>query len=83
MYAATGDDAHLQRAIKAAQYLLAVADHTQPGQARWLDRIDNSEPPEYRTGWYTGVAGVGIFLVELHDTLRGHKLSSRFGPLNP
>ena len=83
MYAATNDPAHLQRAIKAAEYLIAVADHPRPGQSRWLDRIDDAETPAYRTGWYTGVAGVGIFLVELHDTLRGRKLSSRFSSLNP
>jgi uncharacterized protein YyaL (SSP411 family) len=83
LYAATNDEAHLQRAIKAAEYLMAVADHPRPGQTRWHDRADNSEPPAYRTGWYTGGAGVGIFLVELHDTLRGKPLSSRFSALNP
>lgn len=85
LYAATGDAAHLQRAINAAQFLLATADHPQEGQSRWLNRApDNSgEPVEYRTGWYSGAAGIGIFLVELHDTLRGLPMETRFSPMNP
>jgi uncharacterized protein YyaL (SSP411 family) len=84
LYALTGDVAHLQRAGSAAAYLTAVADHPRPGQSRWLDRFDNSgEPPVYESGIYGGAAGIGIFLLELHDSQRGRLLSNRFSPMNP
>lgn len=86
LYAATGDPAHLQRAIRAGQFLLATANHPREGQARWLNRTENDgsdDPVEYRTGWYSGAAGIGIFLVELHDALRGVPMDLRFTPMNP
>lgn len=84
LYALTQDPAHLARATEAAQYLLGVADHPQPGQTRWLNRFDDSgQTPEYRAGWYSGAAGIGLFLVELHDSLNGRFVSSRFSALNP
>jgi uncharacterized protein YyaL (SSP411 family) len=85
LYAATGDAAHLQRALRAAQWLLATADHPAVAQSRWLNRTEDGsgEPVEYRTGWYSGAAGIGIFLVELHDTLRGVPMETRFSPMSP
>lgn len=83
LYAWTRDRMHLDRALAAGDYLLAVADHPQPGHARWLNRFDDSHPAEYRTGWYSGAAGIGIFLVELHDALGGRIVTTGFSPLHP
>ncbi|HYO76789.1 MAG TPA: lanthionine synthetase LanC family protein [Thermoanaerobaculia bacterium] len=84
MYALTGNAAHLNRARTAARYLLGVAEHPRPGQTRWLNRYDNSsETREYRTGMYSGVAGIGLFLIELHDAERGRQVPVRFSPLHP
>jgi uncharacterized protein YyaL (SSP411 family) len=84
MYALTGTPEHLERTRTAARYLIAIADHPRPGQTRWLNRYDNSdEPREYRTGMYSGVAGIALFLIELHDAERGRQVPVRFSPLHP
>jgi lantibiotic modifying enzyme len=84
---------YLKEAQAAADYLLSVADHPQPGQSRWLtyslpkpalasDPV--GFPVEYDTGWYTGAAGIGIFLLDLHDATRGTgAVSDELTPLNP
>ena len=28
-------------------------------------------PVRYETGWYSGAAGIGIFLLDLHEALHG------------
>jgi hypothetical protein len=84
---------YLSEAQAAAQYLLNVADHPQTGQARWLTYTLPKPawasdpvgfPVEYDTGWYTGAAGIGIFLLDLHDATRGiGSVSDELTPLNP
>jgi hypothetical protein len=70
------------RAITAAEYLLAIADHPQSGLTRWLNRADTSVTPRYDTGWYSG-AGMALFLIELHETLQGVEMKPRLMPANP
>jgi uncharacterized protein YyaL (SSP411 family) len=83
VYAATKDETHLARAITAADYLLAIAEHPQPGMTRWLHRADNSVTPRYDTGWYSGGAGMALFLIELHEALQGVPMKERLLPANP
>jgi rhamnogalacturonyl hydrolase YesR len=83
MFALDRQAEDLDRAVAAAEFLLAFGDAPAPGLRRWLNRTDNSSPPRYDTGWYTGAAGIGIFLLELHDTLRGLPPGSEFSVLNP
>ena len=83
---------YLQEAEAAAQYLLGLADHPQPGQSRWITYVDKPAwaadpvgfPVEYDTGWYTGAAGIGIFFLDLHDAVCGIEPDSdELSPLNP
>ena len=83
VYAATKDETHLARAITAAEYLLAIAEHPQPGLTRWLNRSDTSVTPRYDTGWYSGGAGMALFLIELHEALQGVPMKARLMPANP
>jgi uncharacterized protein YyaL (SSP411 family) len=83
LYGLNRQPQHLLRAIEAAEYLLDIADHPAPGRTRWLNRMDSSSTPRYDTGWYSGGAGIGIFLLELHDALRGVMPGTRFSVINP
>ncbi|HMD71559.1 MAG TPA: lanthionine synthetase LanC family protein [Bryobacteraceae bacterium] len=84
---------YLKEAQAAAQYLLSVANHPQPNQSRWLTYSlpkpswasdPAGFPVEYDTGWYTGAAGIGIFLLDLHDATCGiDAVSDELSPLNP
>lgn len=82
------DPSYLEPARAAGDFLLSLADHPQPDQTRWINLIAkpawDTDPVRYETGWYSGAAGVGIFLLELHDAIRGIRpAADELSPLNP
>jgi len=84
---------YLRVAEAAGEYLLSIADHPQPNQARWLTYIlpkpawasdPVGYPVEYDSGWYTGAAGIGIFFLDLYDAERRvPSAPDEFSHLNP
>ncbi len=79
--------AALEMAKAAAGFLLDFATHPDAGQTCWLNYVNRpapfTDPIRYETGWYTGTAGIGIFLLELHDALRGVAQPGDLTPANP
>ena len=63
---------YLDVAQGAANWLLDVAEKPTTNQMRWVNYTsENSNNVEkaYLTGWYSGTAGIGIFLLELYEAL--------------
>jgi uncharacterized protein YyaL (SSP411 family) len=84
LYRALGEASSLDRARSAAAWLLSMAQHPVAGQSKWITRTDTvGGVPRYDTGWYMGAAGIGLFLLELHDAERGDVLPRRFSIANP
>lgn len=85
VHAALGDSQYLDEAIRAGEHLIRRADRPAAGQMRWVNYIQGGDPADvaYDTGWYTGSAGIGIFLLELHDRVTGRPPLDRFSPLLP
>ena len=62
-------------AVGSADYLLARVEQPAPGQLRWI----NYPGPEdtdwatqgYPLGWYDGNAGIGLFLLAIHELTTG------------
>ena len=62
------DPAWLAQALAASRGLAAVAHRPAPDQVRWPNSLTpGSEGVEYPTGVYSGAAGIGLFLLELHE----------------
>lgn len=88
-----GDSDYLEGAKAAGDYLLSIADRPRPELARWITYLDAPAwvrndpvnfPVRYETGWYSGAAGIGIFLLDLHEALRGAAPApDGLSPLNP
>jgi hypothetical protein len=56
----------------AANWLLSIADSPSENQMRWINytsATSSMDRKEYYTGWYNGAAGIGLFLLELYETL--------------
>lgn len=68
------DTSYIDYARAAADYLLAVSDKPSLTQRRWISYTNPADPSYdqkvYYTGWYSGAAGIGIFLLELHEMLK-------------
>ncbi len=65
--------AYLEAAGAAARYLIDIAEHPAAGQLRWINYTNPANstfgPHTYETGVFNGVAGIGLFLLELHQRL--------------
>ena len=75
LHRADPDDAYLAAAQRAGNYLLNIANRPGEGRLRWINYTNPARadwPHEYLNGWYTGAAGIGIFLIELDTALRDH-----------
>jgi hypothetical protein len=73
MQAFDPDRGYVDRARAAARYLLQIADRPIDGQLRWI-AYTNAERQgfqrAYLNGWYSGAAGIGLFLLEVADATR-------------
>lgn len=62
-------------AVGAADYLLARAEQPAPGQLRWLNYLGPEQASfaaqGYVLGWYGGNAGIGLFLLAIHELTTG------------
>ena len=68
------DPEYLRMARGAAGWLLNIADYPAEDQMRWINYTSEQSSmseKQYYTGWYHGAAGIGIFLLELYETLGG------------
>jgi hypothetical protein len=84
LYRALRDPADLERARAAAAWLLSMGERNAPGQMKWITRTDTvGGTPRHDTGWYMGAAGIGLFLLELHEAERGDVLPRPFSIANP
>ena len=84
LYRAFRDPLDLERARAAAAWLLTMGEQNAPGQMKWITRTDTvGGTPRYDTGWYMGAAGIGLFLLELHEAERGDVLPRPFSITNP
>ena len=87
LHATLGDRHYLEEAARVGDYLLRIGDRPRPAQMRWINYT--VRPPvegydlEYQTGWYKGAAGIGLFLLELHEQMIGRPAADRFSPVNP
>ena len=97
-YSIYSDQEYLDLAIGAAQYLLSIAESKSEDQLCWINytNSENSgyDEKQYFTGWYSGAAGIGIFFIDLYNTLNqtynneeysaGFKLYQNYpNPFNP
>jgi rhamnogalacturonyl hydrolase YesR len=74
LHARDRNEAYLQRAREGAAYLWRIADRPADGQMRWINYTNPEQPGdprEFNSGWYAGAAGVGIFMLELHQASAG------------
>ena len=87
VHAALGDREYLDQAIRTADHLIRIADRPAAGQMRWINykRLapGSTSTVAYDTGWYTGSAGIGLFLLDLHERLSGRPPLERFSPMRP
>lgn len=88
LHATLGEPEYLEQAIDAADYLLRAADHPAPGQTRWINYKqiapnNTSATAAYETGYYAGAAGIGLFLIDLHERTIGRAPLERFSPVHP
>lgn len=85
VHAALGDSQYLDDAIRVGDHLIRRADRPAADQMRWVNYIQGGDAADvaYDTGWYTGSAGIGIFLLELHERVTGRPPLDRFSPLHP
>ncbi|HEX8169413.1 MAG TPA: lanthionine synthetase LanC family protein [Thermoanaerobaculia bacterium] len=87
LWSAERDAAQLESARQAGEYLLGLADRPAPGQLRWINYTNppqtGSDPLRYESGWYSGAAGIGLFLLELHDALHGRAIADVFSGMHP
>jgi hypothetical protein len=78
---------YITYALGAANYLLEIADMPAENQVRWINytnpRYSENEPKAYYTGWYAGAAGIGIFLLELHNVLNTGKFEEPNEQISP
>ncbi len=88
LYRTTRDRRYLEIAQAAGRALVATADRPAPGMARWPLMVE-PVPPQYAAeqgvsvSWWDGTAGVGMFLLELHQFSIGVDPPSHFSPANP
>jgi lantibiotic modifying enzyme len=65
---------YITYAKAAADYLLNISDQPTSTQRRWINYTNREDPNydkhTYYSGWYNGAAGIGIFLLELYQTLK-------------
>ena len=87
LHAVLGEPEYLDRAIAAGDWLLRAADRPAPGQMRWINYQQlapgSSSTPAYETGWYAGAAGIGLFLIDLHERTIGRPPLDRFSIVHP
>lgn len=87
VHAALGDRQYLDQAVATADNMIRIADRPAAGQMRWINykRIapGSTSTVAYDTGWYTGSAGIGLFLLDLHERLSGRPPLERFSPMRP
>ncbi|HEU4522896.1 MAG TPA: hypothetical protein VFT12_12890, partial [Thermoanaerobaculia bacterium] len=88
LYRVTRDRSYLSLAEAAGRALVASAEHPSPGMARWPVLVEPVHPmlaPDQavKVSWWDGTAGIGMFLLELHEFSRGIDPPSRFSPSNP
>jgi lantibiotic modifying enzyme len=87
LHAALGEQQYLARAITVGDYLLRVADRPATGQMRWINYLEtlpgSTDVPAYETGWYKGAAGIGLFLLDLHERVNARPALNRFSPIHP
>lgn len=70
LWRATGEDPHLAGAVVRGEWFRDHAIRDEHG-CHWL-RVDDADNPRSRscTGWSTGSAGIGYFLLLLHEATR-------------
>lgn len=78
---------HLQAAVAAGDDLLRIANRPTPGQLRFINIVDGPADwladAGYGIGWWDGASGIGIYLLELHDALRGIAPADDVTPISP
>lgn len=78
---------HLDAAVTAGNDLLRIGNRPAPNQLRFINILDG--PAEwladsgYGIGWWDGASGIGMYLLELHDALRGVDPADDVTPVNP
>jgi lantibiotic modifying enzyme len=87
LHATLGDAEYLDRAVATGDFLLRAADRPAADQMRWINyqrqAAASTSTRAYETGWYAGAAGIGLFLLDLHDRVTGRPPLERFSPVHP
>lgn len=88
LYRTTRDRRYLGLAEAAGRALVAQAQHPAPGMARWPVYAEPVPPQvagdqSVKIAWWEGTAGVGMFLLELHQFAIGVDPPAEFSPANP
>jgi lantibiotic modifying enzyme len=88
LYRTTRDARYLQLAESAGRALIAQAQRPAEGMARWPVYVEPVPPAvagdqSIKTAWWDGTAGIGMFLLELHQFATGVDPPAQFSPANP
>lgn len=73
---------------RALSSRLSTAERPAAGMVRWpvfVEPVDPlyAEDQTVKVGWWDGTAGIGMFLLELHQFSIGIDPPSHFSPANP
>jgi lantibiotic modifying enzyme len=64
-------------ALTSADYLLGIGERLPGGRRRWLDYVGAEQSTwgaqRYTLGWYDGNAGIGLFLLAVHELSLGQR----------
>ncbi|HYH10573.1 MAG TPA: lanthionine synthetase LanC family protein [Thermoanaerobaculia bacterium] len=88
LYRTTRDRRYFELAEAAGRALLAQANRPAPGMAHWPVHVEPiapqfAEDQATKVAWWDGTAGIGMFLLELHQFAIGVDPPSLFSPANP
>jgi lantibiotic modifying enzyme len=88
LYRTTRDQRYLALAEAAGRTLVAQAQRPAPGMARWQVYVEPApsqvaENQTVKVAWWDGTAGIGMFLLELHEFAIGVDPPAHFSPANP
>jgi hypothetical protein len=86
-YDPQSDNNYLEYAKGSAHWLMSAAEFPSIEQLKWINYVEpedlNYGEKEYQTAWYAGASGVGLFFLNLSQTLPP-PLSGNLAPvLNP
>lgn len=81
------DNNYLEYARGSAHWLMSAAEFPSFEQVKWINYVDPEDSQysrkEYQTAWYKGVSGIGLFFLNLSQTIPPPLAGNLAPALNP